>query len=305
MDKDNKTLGLGATVYVQGDPPPQILQLTFFSNNVCPEGLTDEEKAQWVIEEARKLGEVDFQRWKSIIFDKEKSDRKEAEFLKWSIEQREEVFAYEKNQKSDWNRSNMESDALLSHLILEFKQDRLKDGSSIIDWSKPSTPFGWAKRFAPYFKANLCMQLLKSVSQDVSETELLTLQAFPEIDNSLDKQKQVPQLITFESLFLTNEGMELCEQLGEKLGIPQMVQLEKENKNRNRYKSGFVALWQFLKNQRPQIVHDVSDQKACEAIAYRFDAKMGENLWSNAAKDSEKGKAFYKKLEAIMREMQT
>ena len=122
--------------------------------------------------------------------------------------------------------------------------------------------------------------------------------------NNKEKESTL-EVVTFKSLFMSTDGEELCEQLGQKLGISKMVQSEEEDKSKNRYKAVFAALWQFLKDHRPQIVNDVSDQKACEAIASKFNSKVGKNLWSSGAMDSEKGKVFYKQLEAIMREIQT
>lgn len=267
MDKDNRTLGVGTTVYLHGDPPPLIMQLTLFSNKVCPDGLTDEEKAHWVIEEARKLGEEDFQRWKSLIFDKEKLDHPSEIFRQWALNEWNEVKAYETNQKSEWNRLNVESDALLSHLILEFKQDRLKDGNSIIDWSKPSTPFGWSKRFAPYFKANLCMQLLKSVFEGRASTTL-----------------QNPT-IAFEALFTNPQVEEYALNLGAGLGLYEDAEKEKKNPSHNRYKSKIVALWVFLlhSSYSKDFINDiVTGQKACEAIARMFGVEsLSKDIWSD------------------------
>lgn len=106
--------------------------------------------------------------------------------------------------------------------------------------------------------------------------------------------------VTFEALFLNEEGEKLALDLAKELAIPAFVEKEKQT-GYVRYKSVFAALWLFLMHQRPTIVSDTSEQKACEAIAAKFGTTVRVNFWSNGASTRQQTKVFYNKLAAIMR----
>jgi hypothetical protein len=106
-----------------------------------------------------------------------------------------------------------------------------------------------------------------------------------------DKQES----LSFESLFIDQSGEKLCMTLCEGIGIPDKVAREKADSKKNRYKNRFAVVWQILKDKR--LVHsDLPDQKACEAIAQRFDASIGKNTWSDwsVSKDSPQSQTIYR-----------
>jgi hypothetical protein len=123
---------------------------------------------------------------------------------------------------------------------------------------------------------------------------------FAEHDIIKGNSPKTPNVQSFESLFINSEGQNLCVELANQIGIKSLVAIEHTDPKKNRYKAVFAALWQFLLDQRPSIVHNVSPQKACEAIAKKFNTQVGKNFWRDA-KDNEKEQNYYREFEAIMR----
>lgn len=116
-----------------------------------------------------------------------------------------------------------------------------------------------------------------------------------------NRRKSTSDTLTFEALFINDEGEKLALDLAKELAIPAFVEREKQTRY-VRYKSVFAALWLFLMHQRPMIVNDnISEQKACEAIAAKFGTTVKDNFWSNGARERQQTKLFYNQLVGIMR----
>ena len=141
----------------------------------------------------------------------------------------------------------------------------------------------------------------QAVKRNIDYLEQLLLEELSADQPKENRRKSTSDPLTFEALFINDEGEKLALEIAQELKIQELVE-HGEQTGKFQYKAVFAALWLFLQDVRPNVVHDdIQGQEACKAIATKFGAKIGKNFWSNGASESLNGQKYYRQIATIMR----
>lgn len=163
------------------------------------------------------------------------------------------------------------------------------------DWKAGLKPdfsfFGEASNVAHY----------QTVKRNIDYLEQLLLEELSADQPKENRRKSTSDPLTFEALFIDDEGEKLALEIAQELKIPELVEDGEHNK-KLQYKAVFAALWLYLKDKRPSIVDEnIQGQEACRAIATRFGTTVGKNFWSSGASERIKAQKYYRQIVTIMR----
>lgn len=140
----------------------------------------------------------------------------------------------------------------------------------------------------------------QAVKRNIDYLEQLLSEELSADQPKENRRKSTSDPLTFEALFINDEGEKLALEIAQELKIQELVE-DGERTGKLQYKAVFAALWLFLHHKRPNVVHDnIQGQEACMAIAVKFGTQVGKNFWSNGAPVKIRAQKYYRQIVTIM-----